>query len=200
MAEPPPEPRAAAPSHQQAGHRRDQRRRHHRWLRARAQLRLPVASDRARFADTHARIGIQPGWGLTVLLAEAVGVRRARELSATGNFLDAATALTWGLVNHVVPHEELLPFCRQLAADIASNDPAGVSQILATYHEGSMSDRRGGVGDRGAQASREWMASGPRFRGGGGEAPRGRDGPRPRPGPLTEQRVLASTTAHLRGG
>ncbi len=54
-----------------------------------------IASDRARFADTHSRVGIQPGWGLTVLLAEAVGVRRARELSATGNFLDANTALTW---------------------------------------------------------------------------------------------------------
>ena len=88
-----------------------------------------------------------------------MGVRRARELSATGNFLDAATALTWGLVNHVVPHEELLPFCRQLAADIASNDPAGVTRILATYHDGSHGDRRGGVGDRGRSA-RAWMAGG----------------------------------------
>ena len=69
-----------------------------------------VASERARFADTHARVGIMPGWGLTVLLAEAIGHRRAREMSVTGNFLDAPTALAWGLVNHVVPHEELLPF------------------------------------------------------------------------------------------
>src|SRR5919109_683723 len=97
-----------------------------------------VASERAAFADTHARVGIMPGWGLTVLLAEAVGVRRARELSATGNFLDAQTALTWGLVNHVVPHSELLPFCRQLAADIVSNDQDGVRRVLATYDEGSL--------------------------------------------------------------
>jgi enoyl-CoA hydratase len=97
-----------------------------------------VASDRARFADTHARVGIQPGWGLTVLLPQAVGVRRARELSATGNFLDAPTALAWGLVNHVVPHDELLPFCRSLAADIVSNDPAGVRRLLHTYAEGSL--------------------------------------------------------------
>jgi enoyl-CoA hydratase len=95
-----------------------------------------VASDRARFADTHSRVGIMPGWGLTVLLAEAVGVRRARELSATGNFLDAETALAWGLVNHVVPHDELLATCRQLAADIVSNDQAGVRRILQTYGEG----------------------------------------------------------------
>ncbi len=92
-----------------------------------------VASERARFADTHARVGIMPGWGLTVLLAEAVGVRRARELSYSGNFLTAQDALAWGLVNHVVVHDELLPFCRRLASDIAGNDQAGVRRMKATY-------------------------------------------------------------------
>jgi enoyl-CoA hydratase len=92
-----------------------------------------VASERARFADTHSRVGVMPGWGLTVLLPEAVGVRRARELSTTGNFLSAETALQWGLVNHVVPHEELLPFCRSLALDIAGNDQTGVRRMLETY-------------------------------------------------------------------
>jgi len=95
-----------------------------------------VASERAAFADTHARVGIMPGWGLTVLLPEAVGFRRAKELSSTGNFLDARTALTWGLVNHVVPHDDLLPFARKLGEDIASNDPDGVHRILQTYDEG----------------------------------------------------------------
>jgi enoyl-CoA hydratase len=97
-----------------------------------------VASERARFADTHSRIGVQPGWGLTILLAEAVGVRRARQLSLTGNFLDAETALAWGLVNEVVPHDELLPRCRALAADIVSNDQAGVRRILRTYAENEL--------------------------------------------------------------
>ena len=97
-----------------------------------------VASEHARFADTHARIGIMPGWGLTVLLPQAVGLRRARELSSTGNFLDAATAYHWGLVNHVVAHDRLLPFARKLAADIAGNDPGGVRQILATYRAGAL--------------------------------------------------------------
>ncbi len=97
-----------------------------------------VASDRARFADTHARVGVMPGWGLTVALPEAVGLRRAREMSATGNFITAPTALAWGLVNHVVPHEELLGFARGLAADIASADPAAVREILRTYNEGSL--------------------------------------------------------------
>src|SRR5262249_37979150 len=78
-----------------------------------------VASGRARFADTHARVGIVPGWRLSVELPEAIGFRRAKEMSTTGNFVDAQTALAWGLVNHVVAHEELLPFTRALAADIA---------------------------------------------------------------------------------
>lgn len=96
---------------------------------------LLIASEKAAFADTHARVGIMPGWGLTVLLPEAVGMRRARELSMTGNFLDAKTALDWGLVNHVVPHGELLPFCQKLAADMASNDQVALRRILQTYSE-----------------------------------------------------------------
>jgi enoyl-CoA hydratase len=97
-----------------------------------------VASERARFADTHARVGVHPLWGLTVLLPQAVGMRRAREMSATGNFVDAETALDWGLVNHVVPHEQLLPVARGLAADIVSSDQRAVRAILATYEEVSL--------------------------------------------------------------
>jgi|SoiMethySBSTD1v2_1073268.scaffolds.fasta_scaffold05692_4 enoyl-CoA hydratase/carnithine racemase len=97
-----------------------------------------VASERAAFADTHARVGIMPDWGLSVLLPQAVGVRRARELSATGNFLDAPTALAWGLVNHVVAHDDLLPTCRRLAADIASNDQRAVRRLKRTYDDGAL--------------------------------------------------------------
>jgi enoyl-CoA hydratase len=101
-----------------------------------------VASSRARFADTHARMGIQPGWGLTVALPEAVGFRRAREMSVTGNFIDADMALTWGLVNHVVPHDDLLEFARGLAADAASSDQDAMRVILGTYDEGGQGTRR----------------------------------------------------------
>jgi enoyl-CoA hydratase len=94
-----------------------------------------VASVRARFADTHARVGVHPLWGLTVTLPQAVGLRRARQMSATGNFVDAHLALQWGLVNHVVDHDQLLPFARGLAADIVSSDQGAVAAILATYEE-----------------------------------------------------------------
>ena len=92
-----------------------------------------VASEHAKFGDTHARVGVMPGWGLTVLLPQAIGVRRAREMSFTGNFMLADEALRRGLVNHVVPHAELLEFTRQLAADIVGNEQDGVRQIRETY-------------------------------------------------------------------
>ena len=93
-----------------------------------------VASERARFADTHARLGVVAAWGLTALLPRAVGVRKAAELSITGNFVDAADALRLGLVNHVVPHEELLPFTRALVDDIAPT--AAVGHVLSLYRRG----------------------------------------------------------------
>ena len=118
-----------------------------------------IASERAAFADTHARVGIMPGWGLTVLLPEAVGFRRAKELSATGNFLDAPTALAWGLVNHVVPHDECVPFAQRLAADIATNDDDAVRRIYRTYREGALLDGAGAWALEGRVAG-EWQAGG----------------------------------------
>jgi enoyl-CoA hydratase len=99
-----------------------------------------VASEHAKFGDTHARVGVMPGWGLTVLLPQAIGVRRAREMSFTGNFMLADEALAFGLVNHVVPHADLLPFTRQLAKDISGNDQPGVRQIRETYFQIALDD------------------------------------------------------------
>ncbi|HEV7535194.1 MAG TPA: enoyl-CoA hydratase [Acidimicrobiia bacterium] len=92
-----------------------------------------VASERAVFGDTHARVGLHPGGGLTGLLPQAVGLRRAREMSLTGNFVDAAEAHRQGLVNHVVPHDELLPTALGLAGDIATGDPRTVTALNDSY-------------------------------------------------------------------
>jgi enoyl-CoA hydratase/carnithine racemase len=81
-----------------------------------------IASDRAIFADTHARVGIVPGWGLSQKLPRLIGIGRAKEISFTGNFVGAEQAERWGLVNRVVPAEELLPTCRRLAEDMLSCD------------------------------------------------------------------------------
>lgn len=104
-----------------------------------------IASERAAFADTHARVGILPGAGLTAYLTEAVGVRRAIELSLTGNFLSAERAYELGLVNRVVPHHQLLAIARSLASDIVSNDRRAVRALVGHYRtmldEGSQQAR-----------------------------------------------------------
>ncbi|WP_239504859.1 enoyl-CoA hydratase-related protein, partial [Enterobacter hormaechei] len=65
-------------------------------------------------------VGIMPGWGLSQKLSRLIGPYRAKELSLTGNFLDAATAERWGLVNRVVEADALMPACLRLARDMAS--------------------------------------------------------------------------------
>ena len=90
---------------------------------------IRIASTNARFADTHARVGVIPGWGLSQKLSRHIGLSRACELSFTGQFVDADTACSWGLVNHVYKPEELIPAAQALAADIATIDPA----FLKTY-------------------------------------------------------------------
>ena len=93
-----------------------------------------IASDRARFADTHARLNVVPGWGLTALLPRTVGLRKAREMSITGNFVDADEAVRIGLVNHVVPHAEVVTRAVALARDV-SPQPA-VREVLRLYARG----------------------------------------------------------------
>src|SRR5260370_17359052 len=82
-----------------------------------------IASTTARFADTHARVGVMPGWGLSQKLPRVIGLYRAKELSLTGNYLSAAQAEAWGLVNRVVPPDELLPPSRAPPPDILSSMP-----------------------------------------------------------------------------
>lgn len=94
-----------------------------------------VASERSRFADTHAMLGVVPTWGLTALLPRAIGIRAAREMSVTGAFVDATTALRLGLVNHVVAHDQLLPFTLELAGRIPGN--AAVDEMLELYAKGA---------------------------------------------------------------
>lgn len=88
-----------------------------------------VCSTNARFADTHARVGITPGWGLSQKLSRAIGPYRAKELSLTGNFLSAQQAYDWGLVNRVVEPAELMPTALKLAGEMASIE----GDMLVTY-------------------------------------------------------------------
>lgn len=85
-----------------------------------------VASTNARFADTHARVGFLPGWGLSQRLPRLIGAARAKELSFSGNAIDAHTALAWGLVNRVTEPTELLSHCQALGEQMAGCVPRAV--------------------------------------------------------------------------
>lgn len=115
-----------------------------------------IASERAAFADTHARVGVLPGGGMTIRLPQLIGVDRARRMSLTGDFIDAATALAWGLVVELTAHEDLLARAQQIAASIASIDPVPVAALRALYDE--IGDLEGPAAwERERRANREWM-------------------------------------------
>jgi enoyl-CoA hydratase len=95
-----------------------------------------IASTNARFADTHARVGIMPGWGLSQKLPRLIGPYRAKELSLTGNFLDARRAEAWGLINRVVAPYELMPAAIALAADMAQIDPLMMEKLKRGIDDG----------------------------------------------------------------
>lgn len=79
-----------------------------------------IASENARFIDSHAKVGIHPGWGMTQLLQHSVGQKMAKQLSFTCKPLSAQDALRCGLVNEVLPHEELIPRAKEIAQDICA--------------------------------------------------------------------------------
>ncbi|KUI01181.1 enoyl-CoA hydratase [Mycolicibacterium acapulense] len=82
---------------------------------------IRVASERASFAESFVQIGIIPGDGGTWFLPRAIGYERAAEMTFTGDRIDAAIALEWGMVSRVVRHDELLPQAHALAERITKN-------------------------------------------------------------------------------
>ncbi len=88
-----------------------------------------LASENARFADTHARVGMLPGWGLSQKLPRLIGLSRAKEVSFTATPIFARQAYEWGLVNHVLETDALLP----RAVEMAQAMCACVPQVLRQY-------------------------------------------------------------------
>jgi enoyl-CoA hydratase len=87
------------------------------------------AARGAKFLDTHARVGIVPGWGLSQRLPRLIGLNRAKEVSLSGNALPAERAYDWGLVNRVCEPERLLEEAKALARDMASCVPGVMEQV-----------------------------------------------------------------------
>lgn len=119
---------------------------------------LLIASTNARFADTHARVGIAPGWGLSQKLPRLIGVGRAKELHFTGNYIDAEQAERWGLVNRVVDPEQLLDTCQRLARDMLGCDRRTVRRYKQMVDTGYATTLREGMAME-SKASKEHRAS-----------------------------------------
>jgi enoyl-CoA hydratase len=117
-----------------------------------------IASEHATFADTHARVGLLPTWGLSVRLPQKVGVGLARRMSMTGDYLPASDALRAGLVTEVVAHDELLPTARKIAASIVGNNQRAVRALLESYHRIDDQQTSAGLWIEAASAT-QWMGA-----------------------------------------
>jgi enoyl-CoA hydratase len=117
-----------------------------------------LASSEARFADTHARIGVIPGWGMSQRLPRLIGIGRAKEMSFSGNFVGAEQAERWGLVNRVTAPQALMPQALALAADMASALPEMLPTYKRLIDDGCARSFAEGMALEQA-ATREWAAS-----------------------------------------
>jgi len=117
-----------------------------------------IASEQARFADTHARVGLLPTWGLSVRLPQKVGVGMARRMSLTGDYLSATEARRVGLVTEVVPHDELMAAARRVATSIVGNNQKAVRALLGSYHRIDEAHTNDGLWIEAASA-RQWMST-----------------------------------------
>jgi enoyl-CoA hydratase len=94
---------------------------------------LIVAADEATFADTHAKWGLRPTWGMSQRLPRLVGVARARELSFTGRRFSGIEAVAWGLAVRSVPLEELDAAVEALIADVVANSGGSIAAYKDLY-------------------------------------------------------------------
>ena len=108
-------------------------------------LDILLVSEEASFVDSHVRVGIAPGWGLSQRLSRAVGLSRANELSLSGRALPASEAVAWGLANRVCAPAALVSEALALAGAIAFHEPNAVASMKAIIAEGWAGSLREGL-------------------------------------------------------
>ena len=97
---------------------------------------IRVASETAKFGQPEVLLGILPGWGGTQRLPKLVGMGIANEIIITGRMINANEAKEIGLVNHVVPFEELKEKCEEIAMQILKNGPNAIAKSLECIRNG----------------------------------------------------------------
>lgn len=102
-----------------------------------------IASDNAKMGLPEVTLGVIPGYGGTQRLPQLVGKGRAMEMIMTASMIDAETAKSYGLVNHVVPQAELLEFTKDIASKITKNSPVAISYAIKAVNAGLIDTKDG---------------------------------------------------------
>ena len=102
-----------------------------------------IASDNAKMGLPEVSLGVIPGYGGTQRLPQLIGKGRAFELIMTAGMIDAEKALGYGLVNYVVPFDELMPLCEKIAAKIANNSPVAIGHAIKAVNAGFKNNSNG---------------------------------------------------------
>lgn len=106
---------------------------------------MRIASSAAKFAQSFVKRGLHPDWGGTWFLPRLVGTAKACELIFTGEPIDAAEALRLGIVNAVVPHDELMPRTYELARKLAAGPPIAIRLAKRAIYHNQQVDLRSGL-------------------------------------------------------
>ena len=101
---------------------------------------LRIAASTAKLGSPEVTLGVYPGWGGTQRLPRTIGLSKAREMMYTGDKYTAQEALEMGLVDRVVPAEELMGYALELAEKIASRPPVAVRYIKTAVYDGMQCD------------------------------------------------------------
>lgn len=112
------------------------------------------AADTARFGDQHAAFGLIPGWGNSQRLPRAIGLQRALDLMFSAKWIDAATALDWGLIAYSVPAGDLADKALEFAALVATRSRSGIAAMKALSRRALEADLQTGLHEEIAVATR----------------------------------------------
>jgi enoyl-CoA hydratase len=104
-----------------------------------------IASEKAKFGQTEVNIGVIPGGGGTQRLPRLIGVCRAKELIFTGDIIGAEEAFRLGLVNRVVPADQLMPTAKEMAKKIATKSPAALKLAKTAINRGMQTNLESGL-------------------------------------------------------
>jgi enoyl-CoA hydratase len=106
---------------------------------------IVIASESAKFGQPEIKLGIIPGAGGTQRLPRTVGKYRAMEMILLGNFIDAAQAERWGLVNRIVPKGQVVAEAKKMAAELAKRPPLAVKMAKQAILQGLNVDLESGL-------------------------------------------------------